>query len=270
MNTGTYFIITLFIEKWTFTACKNRLQDVKKFKIKKDKVSFGRKLTWHLKKLQHSAILSAANLGGKTFQLALFNARADCLANPDVIIQCGEGSHTGSYIESISSKLLSCLFFIELETVPRFYTSPEVCAIVIRCRISPGHGLLDLLSKLQHINACFYYKGSEGKERKALVCTKSVLDSCRNYRPFCRQLKVAALSLNTAISVRVDGIDGNKHSISNCPYPLKKLVLDQGLEAPFGSRQHSSLFSRDVLANGERKQVDLEIDALIKTLNRVA
>lgn len=209
-------------------------------------------------------------MGEKNFQLALSNTRADCLTNPDVIIQCGEGGYTRSYIESISGKLLSCLFFIELETVPRFYTSPEICAIVVRCRISPGHGLLDLLSKLQQINACFYYKSSEGKERKALICTKSVLDSCRNYRPFCRQLKLVALSLNTAISVRMSGIDGNKHSISNCPYPLKKLVLDQGLETPFGSRQHNTLFSSDMPAKGERKQVDLEIDALVESLNRVA
>jgi hypothetical protein len=243
---------------------------VKKFKAKKDKISFGRKLTWHLKKLHHSATLSAANLGKKKFQLALSNARADCLTNPDVIIQCGEGSYTRSYIESISSKLLSCLFYIELETVPRFYTSPEICAIVVRCRISPGHGLLDLLSRLQQINACFYYKGSEGEERKALICTQSVLENCRNYRPFCRQLKPATLSLNDAISIRMDGIDGNKHYISNCPYPLKKLVLDQGLETPFGSRQHNSLFSHGMPAQGGRKQVDLEIDALIKSLNRVA
>ncbi|KAL7917354.1 hypothetical protein ACQKWADRAFT_325915 [Trichoderma austrokoningii] len=207
----TYFIITLFIEKWTFAACKNRLQDVKKFKAKKDKVSFSRNLTWQLKKLQHSSTINAAILGGKTFQLALSNTRADCLTNPDVIIQCGDESFTRSYVESMSS--------------------------------------------------------SEGKERKALICTKSVLESCRNYRPFYRQLRVATLSLNSAISIRMDGIDGNKHCISNCPYPLKKLILDQGLETPFGSRQHNSLFSNNKPAKGERKLVDLEIDALVTTLN---
>lgn len=65
----------------------------------------------------------------------------------------------------------------------------------------------------------------------------------------------------------MDGIDGNKHYISNNPYPLKKLIFDQGLETPFGSRQHNSSFPADMLAKGGRKQVDLEIDTLIKTLN---
>lgn len=230
-------------------------------------MSFGRKLNWHLKKLHHSNNVSTAILGKKKFQLSLSNADQDCLINPDVVIQCGEGTYTRSYIEFISSKLFSCLFFVELETLPRFYTSPEICAIVIRCRVPPGHGLLDLLSKLQQINACIYYKGSEGKERKALLCTKSILENCRNYQPFSRQLKLATLSLSTVISIRMDGIDGNKHYISNNPYPLKKLIFDQGLETPFGSRQHNSSFPADMLAKGGRKQVDLEIDTLIKTLN---
>ncbi|KAL7783833.1 hypothetical protein V8C37DRAFT_413608 [Trichoderma ceciliae] len=178
----------------------------------------------------------------------------DCSLTPDISIQCNGSINIGSYIEFISGKLLSCLFFIELESLPYFYTSPEICNIVIRCCVLPSHGLLDLLSKLHRNQVCVYYQASEPRARKAILCTESLLESCRNLQPFSRQLKLSALSLDAVVSIH------------NCPYPLSKLISDQGLETPFGRRQYRSSFSSNNTPTRSNDLVDIEIDTLVETL----
>ncbi|KAL7908047.1 hypothetical protein GGI35DRAFT_486180 [Trichoderma velutinum] len=109
-------------------------------------------------------------------------------------------------------------------------------------------------------------QSSEPRVRKALFCTKSLLESCRNSELFSRRLKLSALSLDATISIQVDGINGNRHNISNCPYPLYKLISDQGLEAPFGSRRRRSSFSSRSISTTSNDLVDMEIDTLVETL----
>ncbi|KAL7903719.1 hypothetical protein GGI35DRAFT_492342 [Trichoderma velutinum] len=89
---------------------------------------------------------------------------------------------------------------------------------------------------LHRNHVCVYYQASEIRARKALLYTKSLLESCRKSQPFSQQLKLSATFLDTTISIQIDGINGNRYNISNYPYPLNKLISNQGLNTPFRSR----------------------------------
>ena len=48
----------------------------------------------------------------------------------------------------------------------------------------------------QALDESICYQASEPRARKALLCTKSLLESCRNSQPFSRRLKLSASSLD--------------------------------------------------------------------------
>ncbi|PTB34938.1 hypothetical protein M441DRAFT_154551 [Trichoderma asperellum CBS 433.97] len=165
-------------------------------------------------------------------------------------------------LQAVSNQLLCHLFYIELKTMPMFYYSPEVITIVIRCRLNPGHALLDLLFRIHRLRICFYYQCDEITEMKALVCTEDVIQKCREMQPFERKFKIKVLSPTAAISIDMDGIDGEKYSISNCPYRVDHLIEDQGLNNPYRrtalqiDRNKDSLQSKPILQLEVAKTID--------------
>lgn len=143
-----------------------------------------------------------------------------------------------------------------------FYCSPEVITIVVRCRLNPGHALLYLLFRIRRLNICFYYQCDEITPIKALVCTEDVIQRCRAMQPFEREVKIKALSPTTEISIDMDGVDGEKYNISNCPYRLDHLIEDQGLSNLYRKAVHpiekniNSVQSKDILQLEVAKAID--------------
>ncbi|KAK5997515.1 hypothetical protein PT974_02878 [Cladobotryum mycophilum] len=257
------------LDGWTFADCKNHMSQLKRLKMKKDAVTFSKELHWDLQKVRHSNNLNVTIRKNKTLITNVLDIAQDHFMRRDLTIRYEKGVYTRLDLERVASKLLSCLFYIELASAPEFYTSPEVCTILVCCRVPPGHGLLDLLARLHRNKACIYYQGSESTARKALLCTDEILGACRKMHSFSRQIRLSALSLDTAISIQIDGIDGRQHNISKCPYRLGELILDQGVGEAFGNGSRKSLRPEKNKLLGSNRELGLEIDTLIETLNLV-
>lgn len=149
--------------------------------------------------------------------------------------------------------------------MPMFYLSPEVINIVVRCRLNPGHALLDLLFKLRHLKICFYYQCDEITPMQALVCTDNVIRKCRAMQPFERELEIKALSPTTEISIDMDGIDGEKYNISNSPYRIDHLMEDQGLNNLYRKAVHP--IERNINSVQSEAILQLEVLKAIDTLS---
>lgn len=81
---------------------------------------------------------------------------------------------------------------------------------------------------------------------------------------------MTARSRHTEISICMDGIDGTdgkRYYLSNCPYRISRLIRDQEIESPFGSRGNQ----RDGVGKGtgaDHSAVILlsEIDQLLEVM----
>lgn len=154
----------------------------------------------------------------------------------DIYIQYSGGPYNNQLLSTVSSELRANLFYIELVSMPNFYSTPEICAVRVHCRVPPGPALLDLIFKLHRESTYMYYQGSESKVAKTILCTEESMQKCQNNQPFTRELKIEASSNTTRIRALIDGSDGKKYNISKCPYPIRQLIEDQGLYCVFGRR----------------------------------
>ncbi|KAL7940749.1 hypothetical protein V8C42DRAFT_336673 [Trichoderma barbatum] len=134
----------------------------------------------------------------------------------------------------------------------------------MRCRLNPGHALLDLLFRIFRLGVCFYYRGDEITPTKALICTEDHIQRCRKMQPFVRHFKIKALSASTVISIEMDGANGRRYSISNCPYKLRDLIEDQGLNHPFGTKRYSIAMNPEF--SQSKSLLQLEVSRLLDTL----
>ena len=168
-------------------------------------------------------------------------------------------------IQAAASKLISSLFYIELATLPRFYTSPQKCTLRVLCRLQPGEALRQLLGKLVRERALLMYQGDDTHAHKERFCTEDVLRRCSSGQPFSRSFVVHALSPDTRIAVGLNYTDGRTLSLSKCPYRLKDLVADQDLGSSVPENAVSP--SPSVPAEEPRGlQVTKRLDELIQTI----
>ena len=138
-------------------------------------------------------------------------------------------------ISSIREALLASLFYVEVVPPVVLINSRFVCQLQIRCRLAPSPALQDLTRQLHTSRARFYY----GLQESILCVDPQLYEEEKNKAiPFSRLVKVTAISRNDTIDIKVDGIINKRQSISNCPYVFKTLVHDQGLDWPFGHRDH--------------------------------
>jgi hypothetical protein len=164
--------------------------------------------------------------------------------------------------DSISGSLQASLFYIELVRLPRFYVLPEYCALYIKCRLPPGHGLLDLLFKLNRSKMYLHYQGDEATEKTIPLCTEDAIERCRRFEPFVREIQVRLSSPQTRIRIQINDMRGKRHNISRCPYMISELIKDQGLDCPFGKR--------NTFHQVEESNIHgtLEIERLLKRLKK--
>jgi hypothetical protein len=68
------------------------------------------------------------------------------------------------------------------------------------------------------------------------LCTESVLWECERHQPFLRTVILRILSVESEVHIAIDGLDGRKHWVSNCPYKIERLIRDQEMDCVFGRR----------------------------------
>lgn len=152
-------------------------------------------------------------------------------------------------IRSTCEQLLACLFYIELQSLPMFYSSPELCTFQIHCRVPPGPGLMDLLVKLRRQHASFLYCGSEMQYKETELCGDDTYNQCKDGNPYSKEIQAEIWSTNSSINIKVKGMSSKAYNISNCPYKIGRLVQDQGLNCYFGRSDHKTTYSTNFKQN---------------------
>lgn len=122
--------------------------------------------------------------------------------------------------------MLASLFYIRLDSLPVFSGHSFTCKAKILCRLDPGRELHALLSRLRRSRACFCIQSAEHKQ-----CNTQV-------SPFCMPIQFCVPSMVDLVHVEIEGLTRRPQNISNCPYRLSDLVMDQGLHLIFGRSDH--------------------------------
>lgn len=141
----------------------------------------------------------------------------------------------------MSGRLLASLFYIELETMPDASWPSQYCTVILQCRIPPGQPLVDLLYQLRRANSSYYYQGSGVNEIREELCTDADIWECEKGRPFTRRIIQWITSIEAEVHIAIDGLDGRKNWVSNCPYKIKQLIQDQQLDHVFGRRDRKCM-----------------------------
>jgi len=136
-------------------------------------------------------------------------------------------------VQKCADNLLASLFYIELDGVPEFDRTVFVCKGRILCRIGPTHrALRALIIRLKDFVARFHLDFEQ-----SITCVDtSIMRSIEKGRPYSRRFTLKVMSLEDTVDIKVDGLTRRARSISNCPYKLRTLITDQGLDCVFGHR----------------------------------
>ena len=166
-------------------------------------------------------------------------------------------------LSSVASRMISHLFYIELLSVPTLYSVPDRALLRLRCRLPSGPPLMDLVSRLRERKARVFYRGDEETYTVETLVTSAALARCRDGEDFTITLNVSVTSMSSTLDVKIDGVVVGEEPISNCPYELRSLVRDQGLNCVFGRKDH-----RVVGKTEESEEVAIqELDRLCETLD---
>jgi hypothetical protein len=180
----------------------------------------------------------------------------------DVRVETADQVHHKELLP-LSSRLIASLFYVEVVSVPTFYSAPDTCKALIQCRIPPGPVLYDLLAKLHRDKVRLYYRANETYYIESLLCDESTLKRVEHNEPFRRQVFLEVVSYDTVIHILIDGPDGKRHSISCFPRTLDDLMANQGLDCHFGWRSYTQYLS----ASRATDEATSEVDRLVKLLN---
>ncbi|KAI9763378.1 MAG: hypothetical protein M1840_000570 [Geoglossum simile] len=137
-------------------------------------------------------------------------------------------------IELSSDGLSSSLFYLELIGIPLVNNDGFFCRAQIRCRLTPSQpAFMALIEWLRKAKTYFHY------DHKTVPCVnRQLYEEARRGVAFSRYIEFSLVSLSDEIDVQIDGITKASRSISNCPYRLRNLIEDQGLNCVFGHRDH--------------------------------
>ena len=193
--------------------------------------------------------------------------RLEGLAGRDVLVQYQAQVHTVESLRPLADRLTASLFYIELMALPSFSSIPDNVRVRLRCRLPPGPPLMSLLARLVARRALVYSQGDEAGQRVDPLITSTALSSCRKGKGFSKILEMKATSLTTKLGIRVGLGAGHQENISNCPYELRQLIHDQGLDCPFGRSDH--VVFNNAEAYGWDEVVEEEINELRTTLDGV-
>ncbi|KAH8807070.1 hypothetical protein F5884DRAFT_675774 [Xylogone sp. PMI_703] len=159
----------------------------------------------------------------------------DIQAIPSLRDQAKAQAISNDNVKKCANNLIASLFYIELDGLPVFDQTTFLCKGKICCRLGSSHaGLHVLVERLWSCKARFYLDFHQ-----SIPCVdQESYNGIKNGLPFARPVVFKVLSLDESIDIKIDGIIKRPRSISNCPYSIRKLIKDQGLDCIFGSRKH--------------------------------
>jgi hypothetical protein len=96
---------------------------------------------------------------------------------------------------------------------------------------------MELVNRLKKCKARFYY------DFKSIPCVDQQLhgEAVRGIA-FSRYVQFSVPADLDEIDIMIDKITKHPRSISNCPYQLRALIKDQGLDCVFGNKDHQERF----------------------------
>ncbi|KAM7192215.1 hypothetical protein V8F33_008489 [Rhypophila sp. PSN 637] len=235
-DSGVFLTIAFFLEGWTLAECKRHLTDLELRRSVREKIRFENGIEFASECVTHWNTMGVVLQGKKSTthinQLPWPFVRSDILVNYD------GGCYAKDLITQISDRLISYLFYIELAALPRFDSVPQFISLRVRCRVSPGPALNDLVKKLYARQVNLFYRGDEVSYTQAPVCTSDVIEICKNSQPFLKKITISLASMRSTIDIKIGTSDSQSQSISNCPYMLEKIISEQGLDSAFGRSDH--------------------------------
>jgi hypothetical protein len=143
-------------------------------------------------------------------------------------------NNEGLVQKTVDSQLVS-LFYIELIGLPQLNEVGFFCRAQVRCRLLPSTRAYQILvDRLRKERARLYY------DYQSTPCvTSQLFDEASRGIAFSRCIEFSVLSMDDDVDIKIDGItSGGMKSISNCPYRLRRIIEDQGLDCVFGHRDH--------------------------------
>jgi hypothetical protein len=159
-------------------------------------------------------------------------------------------------LKSVTQRMVSCLFYIELICNPALYSPPERALVRLLCRLPPSAEMMSLVRGLSQRSTCVRYRGAEATWTVENLVTPTILARCRSGEPFLKVLEVQVSAIDTALDVRLKDNLMGEQSISNCPYKVEKLVEDQGLDCSFGRRDHRFLCEIGSRSQGLMEEIE--------------
>ncbi|UPK92157.1 hypothetical protein LCI18_003092 [Fusarium solani-melongenae] len=232
-DAGIFFIVTAFLEGWDLADCAHHLGHLKAARLRRgDTVAFGKHLTWDLSnpRLYNNKEVSL-DFGRKILR----HPRQSTNEEAEVHVRYSGGPYSRELLEAASNSLIATLFYIELNTLPSFYRGSETCTITLQCRVPPGPALLDLVYRLYRRKTRLWYGTGALDQTEIELCTDDVVRRCRNEEPFMRELLIGVSSPGDSVTIQLQAGSG-RYYVSRCPYKIKNLIKDQGLDSPFCTR----------------------------------
>lgn len=137
----------------------------------------------------------------------------------DFTISCNGSKLSRLHMKEISNKILSSLFYIELESTSMLTLSSRM-SVNILCRIPSGKPLLNLISTLLRSGIKFVY--TDKAFCRVLDYSIPGIDE-----EFTLKLRANFQSLNDMIDIQLHDRNDYGYSISHCPYRVHDILHDQ-------------------------------------------
>ena len=155
-------------------------------------------------------------------------------AMPKLRQQAKLQAQSNDHIQKCADNIIASYFYLELDGFPVFTRSSFICKARICCRLAPTHKALGALTRrLVDTKARFYIDSNQH-----IPCIDDETYICiENGAAYYRNITFSVISLEDSVDIKIDGVLKRARSISNCPYKIRSLIKDQGLDCVFGHRK---------------------------------
>lgn len=99
---------------------------------------------------------------------------------------------------------------------------------------------MSVLMKLKVMRAQLRYRSDKSTHRVCSLVDWSTLQDCRAGSTFLRVFTMQVATIDSVLDLMLEAIPGLSANISNCPYTLSKLILDQGIGFITGRTDHTA------------------------------
>jgi hypothetical protein len=176
---------------------------------------------------------------------------------PDFTVRYMGGPYNDLSLKSVTQRMVSCLFYIELICSPALYSPPEAALVRLLCRLPHSPEMVSLVRGMFQRGTRVRYRGAEATWNTDILVTPTILARCRSGDPFSKLFEVQVSAMDTVVDVRLDDNLMGEHNISNCPYKVERLVEEQGLDCAFGRRDHQFVNDIGIGSQGLREEVEI-------------